>query len=462
MAQVVILGAGLTGLSAAYHFEKKGFFDFKIFEKNETPGGLLRSINQDDFTFDFTGHWLHINDKYFLEFLKTIAGIENFDLINRNASIYIQKTLTNYPFQMNLAELPENIIFDSIYSFINRKKNIKKAKSFYEWVLKYFGYGMGKHFFFPYNKKILSYDIKKITPSWTGRFVPKTNLKPILKNILNKKIKSDIGYNSQFYYPKNGGIEYIIKKITTKLKTKINTNFNAESIDLKTKTIYFENGHKEKFTKLITTIPLNNLLKNLKENSNSTLKNVSKKLLCNSVINFNLGLNKENLINKHWIYFPEKKYSFYRIGFWNNIATKSAPKGYSSIYGEISYLPETKSSNQIFNLTEKSINHTLEILNLKKENIVIKKILNITHAYVIYDFWREQNLKKLLKKLEYMFIYSIGRYGEWKYSSMQEAVLDGKNISEKLLINLDKIKVKSQNHFNFINNVPHHKKIKQI
>ena len=69
MAKVIIIGAGLTGLSAAYHLEKKGFNDYLIVEKEDSPGGLCRSIKQDGFTFDYTGHLLHSNNAYFSEFL---------------------------------------------------------------------------------------------------------------------------------------------------------------------------------------------------------------------------------------------------------------------------------------------------------------------------------------------------------------------------------------------------------
>ena len=90
----------------------------------------------------------------------------------------------------------------------------------------------------------------------------------------------------------------------------------------------------------------------------------------------------------------------------------------------------------IKNLTEKSINHALKVLKLKKSNIITKKILNLPHAYVIYDFFREKNLKFLLKKLEESAIYSTGRYGGWKYSSMQEAFVDGKKVSENIILKL--------------------------
>ena len=38
--KVLIIGAGLTGLSAAYHLEQAGFYDYLLLEAATTPGGL--------------------------------------------------------------------------------------------------------------------------------------------------------------------------------------------------------------------------------------------------------------------------------------------------------------------------------------------------------------------------------------------------------------------------------------
>ncbi|MFH1461584.1 MAG: FAD-dependent oxidoreductase [bacterium] len=434
MAKVVILGSGLTGLSTAYHFEQQGFFDFKIFEKEKSSGGLLRSFQQNGFTFDFTGHLLHIKTPEFYQFINNVAGIENFFSQNRKSFIFTNERFIPYPFQSNLYNLPKEMIFDCIKGYIKRNHNIKTPRNFYDWVLKYFGSGIGKHFFFPYNTKLLSYDLKKITPSWTGRFIPKIDLDIILQSALQEQDHSNIGYNSHFYYPKKNGIEFLIQKLENKIKNKIYKNHEAINIDLKNKIIYFENGHTEKFEKLISTIPLNILLKKLKEKSNSNLKKNHTNLLCNSVINFNLGFKTNHINDKHWIYYPEKKYPFYRIGFWQNICNNSAPPETCAIYGEISYLSQNKTEKLIDN----SINKSLRVLNKSNEDIICKKILHLPHAYVIYNTWREKNLKHLHKKLNELNLYSVGRYGEWKYSSMEEAFFDGKNIA-KTIFNLLKL-----------------------
>lgn len=177
MADVVILGAGLSGLSTAYHLEQQGFYDYRIFEKNDRPGGLLQSATQDGFTFDHTGHLLHINDTYFKQFLTTLTQLDqDFLYIERKSAIYSHDRLSHYPYQMNLYGLPLDVLSECVEGFVKRPTSMKKPKSFSDWVLKYFGSGFAKHFFLPYNSKIFSYDMKKYTPSWTGRFVPQTTL----------------------------------------------------------------------------------------------------------------------------------------------------------------------------------------------------------------------------------------------------------------------------------------------
>jgi protoporphyrinogen oxidase len=433
VAEIVILGAGLTGLSAAYHLEQKKYFDYKIFEKESTPGGLLKSFKQDGFTFDFTGHLLHVNDEQFRTFLDDVVGIKNLNLISRKSGIYTHDTSVDYPIQMNLHGLPTDVIYECIEGYINRKKKINNPKNFHDWVLKYFGPGLGKHFFFSYNGKLLAYDVKKVLASWTGRFVPQTSLQSILYGALEKHPQKNIGYNSFFYYPKKDGIEFVIKNLLHKISNNVHTNFDVTHVDLNNKVIHFSNGHQEKFKKLITTIPLKIFLSIIKDRSSSTIKKASEKLLCTSVLNFNIGFDNPEIGQHHWLYFPEKQYPYYRIGFWNNICKNSVKQGCSAIYGETAYLEGTKTQNQANLLMQKSIKNALKFFKFSEKNIATEKLLHIRNAYVIYDDWREKNINTLHKQLNQNNVYSIGRYGGWKYSSMQEDALDGKKTIENIL-----------------------------
>lgn len=430
MASVVILGAGLTGLSAAYHLEQLGFIDYQIFEKDDTVGGLCRSVNQDGFTFDYTGHLLHVSDEYFKMLISNLVGFENFNLIFRRSFIYSHEVYTLYPYQINLYGLPNDVIVECIEGFLKRRKNIE-PKTFYSWVLKYFGKGLGENFLFPFEQKKIAYDVKKLMHSWTGRFVPATNLKDMIVGSIKSRDNDSFGYNSQFYYPKTGGISFWVTKLANKLKNNIKVNSEVDSVDIVNKVVKFKDGSWVNYKYLISTIPLDVLLKNIKESSSSNLAIQSKKLLCNSVLNFNLGIQNRDISDKHWIYFPELKYKFYRIGFPHNFSRQLVPENASSLYGEFSYI--NLPADRLEQITQESIKDCMSLLKIEENEIATKKIINIQRAYVIYDKWRENNLKSVLDKLESYNIFSVGRYGAWKYSSMQEAVLDGKQVAEKIM-----------------------------
>ncbi len=432
MAEVVILGAGLTGLSTAFHLEQQAFYDYEIFDQEDRPGGLMRTTACDGFLFDYTGHYLHVSDPYFLQFLYALLPQDQFLSITRKSGIYSHNTFTDYPYQMNLYGLPANIICDCIEGFVQRKRHLRRPQNFYDWVLKYFGEGLGNHFFFPYNSKLLAYPPKKIHPSWTGRFVPQTSLRAMITGSIAPR-EQQVGYNSSFYYPKCGGIECVIKNLVAQLKNKIKCNRRAVYIDTRARTIHFDNGNVVRYEKLISTIPLSVLLSLMSHDARSALQSAQAKLHCASVYNFNLGFKTNTTPEKHWVYFPEHKFSFYRLGFWHNICSSLVPTGKSALYGELSFQVGTKRDLSIKRLVDTSIKQTLSFLGLTYNDICAQKDLFMPHAYVTYDAWREKNIHKILETLQTSSLYSIGRYGAWKYASMQEAVLDGKTIIEKII-----------------------------
>lgn len=432
MSNIVILGAGLTGISAAYHLEQRGFHDYQMFEKEPQTGGLCRSVNVDGFTFDYTGHLLHINNDYFRSLIENLVGIEHLNSIDRKSFVFSNDVFTHYPFQINLHGLPTDVIVECIKGYVTRPKSKQHPKNFVQWVHQQFGKGFAKHFFIPFQHKLFAYDIRKISAAWTGRFVPKTSLTQMLYGALGNTASKSAGYNAHFYYPKHGGIQFWVNKLRDRIKKPINVNHCVKYIDMKNRQVVFENGHVESFKQLISTIPLDQFIKLLKEPTDTTFYQAHKQLRCNSVVNFNLGIKRPSLSDKHWIYFPEKKFPFYRIGFQHNFSSFAAPQGCSSLYGEFSYTHLSK--KDIKNRLEQALNQTKKLFKLASSDILVEKIIHIPHAYVIFNHWREQHLPKLLKTLQGYDIHCVGRYGAWKYSSMQEAVLEGKEVAEQLTV----------------------------
>jgi protoporphyrinogen oxidase len=432
MARIVILGGGLAGISAAYHLEQKGFFDYQLFEKENSIGGLCGSIQQDGFTFDYTGHLLHINDPYFHDLIARVVGFDQFNVIHRRSYIYSHQQYTPYPFQMHLHGLPTEVIADCIAGYIKRATHIRSPKTFVDWVHKQFGAGFARHFFLPYQRKIFAHDLNKITASWTGRFVPQTSLEAIIEGTMYPAPAPSVGYNAQFFYPKQGGIVSWVAALARKLHQPINYQHEVVAIDSKARIVTFANGHRQPYDKLVTTLPLDRMLAMLETPSNRSFSAAQNNLMCNSVLNFNLGINRPNVSDKHWIYFAEKEFPFYRIGFTSNFATSMTPPGCSSLYGEIAYMNMSAARKDA--IVARSIKQVQQLCAIDDHEIATQKVLDISHAYVIYNFWREKHLTRLLQTLAQDNIHSIGRYGAWKYCSMQETLLDGKQIADILCI----------------------------
>lgn len=431
MTDVVILGGGLTGLSAAFHLEQCGFFDYTLYEKDETIGGLCRSVTVDGFTFDYTGHLLHISDPYFQQFISEQVGFEHFETIVRRSFIYSHDRYTRYPYQVNLHGLPTETIIECIAGYVNRRIT-KNPKKFTEWVESSFGSGFAKNFFIPYQEKIFDYAAQKLTASWTGRFVPQTSLDALLRGALEDRPDDEIGYNARFLYPHTGGIAFWVNAFARKIKRPVTFGKKAVRINLAQRRIDFSDGSSTHYKTLISTVPLDQLIGMLQEPANSTLYRAQNKLLCNTVVNFNLGVARPDLSDKHWIYFPEKSFPFYRIGFPHNFTPTAAPAGHSSLYGEFSAL--NRSPHEIEERLHAARRATCALFKIDERDIAVEKIITIDRAYVIYNAWRDKNLSALLEELVGHGIHSVGRYGAWKYSSMQEGLLDGKRVADMLTL----------------------------
>ena len=117
--ETLILGAGLAGLSTAYHLGQAGR-PFLIVEKSERAGGLCKSevvaTRLGDFVFDHTGHWLHLRSPEMQGLVDRLMPGQ-FTRIERKARIYSNGVFTNYPYQANTHGLPARVVSELLLGF---------------------------------------------------------------------------------------------------------------------------------------------------------------------------------------------------------------------------------------------------------------------------------------------------------------------------------------------------------
>lgn len=427
----IIIGAGLSGLSLAYHLEQNQNKNYLLFESSSDVGGLSTSMVKDGFIFDFAPHLLHLKSEEIVPLLKELLGDE-LVLIRRKAGIILKNKVVPYPFQYNLYHLDEETkkhCLDGAIKAANNFDKNKKPSTFDEWINMTLGEGIAKHFMVPYNQKCYGVHPKELTTDFMGRYVPSPNLEEIKQGASSDMSNLKVGYNPQFYYTKSGGIYHLPNAMVKKIQN-IRLNEGITKIDIDKKKIFTKNSSYS-FKNLISSIPLKKLIEFI-ENVPDNIKSANEKLRNNTVGMVLLGIGRTNISEYQWLYIPQEDILPYRVSFPTNWSEKMAPQNTSSISAEYSYIDKRKFTDE--EIIERTINDLIKIGILKEDDeIIFKEVLELDKGFIIFDSNRNENLRLIQEYLYKNNIYSIGRFGAWEYSSMEDAILQGKKLALKLI-----------------------------
>jgi protoporphyrinogen oxidase len=425
---IAVLGGGLTGLAVGYYLRD---FPVHIYEKEQIPGGLCRSCVQDGFTFDFTGHLLHVRDNRIRDFVESMVGC-GLHSIDRDAAVYSHGKYLHYPFQANLHGLPPEVVLECVEGFIQAYCAGGQAGpglSFKQWLRARFGAGMCRHFFVPYNSKLWKSDLDTLTVEWTDRSVPRPSITEVLRGALNMP-NTGMGYNARFFYPRTGGIGSLVDGIAREVSPSLCCGKNAASLNLKKRRISFADGKSIHYDHLVSTVPLPELVSMI-EDIPEQWKKIAAELSFVSVHNINIGIGRSSVTPFHWIYFPEPEYPFYRVGCYSHFSTAMAPPGTSSLYIEVSALPEQQIDFDPLWKKCRAALYECGIL-FPDDRIATVHYEKIPYAYVVYNVFREKNLPPLLSYLHGCNVHCAGRYGSWIYASMEDCLIQAGGVAGRI------------------------------
>ena len=149
----------------------------------------------------------------------------------------------------------------------------------------------------------------------------------------------------------------------------------------------------------------------------------------NKVLVFNLGFDSKGpeKVNS-WLYVPESKYVFYRVGFYDNILGQDR----TSLYVEIGFGKDEEVGD-----IDALLKRTLKDLQAagivtSEQKLVSHNCVIMNPAYVHITQRSEADKKVQMKRLADKNIYSIGRYGEWKYCSLEDNMYDAFMLSKSI------------------------------
>jgi protoporphyrinogen oxidase/glycosyltransferase involved in cell wall biosynthesis len=467
----VIIGAGPTGLSAAYHLDK----DTLLLDKNSTIGGWCRSIEDKGFTFDYAGHIMFSNDAYVQKLYQILLG-DNVHWQNREAWVYSKGVHTRYPFQGALYGLPPKVIKECIVGAMEaRYGSLKKPDTksdaanngsavgckeiadccadgtvtlpassssaralslekpvpgnFEEFIYKVWGNGIAKHFAIPYNKKLWTVPLTDMETSWLGGRVPLPDIEEIIEGAL-EPVGKPMGPNARFGYPLRGGFQALVSGFLPHIKGTVELNADVVQVSPGERIVALADGRRFHYDSLISTMPLPQLIKLIGDEAPAGVKEAARGLQHISVRCVNLGIAREKITDKHWIYYPEDTI-FHRIFVQGNASPNCNPPGGFGLTCEISYSPWKPLPVDGQRLIDRCVADCIKVgLMNADDQLITANQIDMPYAYVVYDHARSTNVATIKAWLAEHDIVLSGRYSEWEYYNSDHAFLAGKKAAE--------------------------------
>ncbi len=429
MNNIVILGAGMAGFGASYHFMQNGL-NSVIFEKENYAGGKAASFEKDGFIFDEGPHISFTKDERIQQlFAESIKN--KYETLQVGVNNYWKGYLIKHPAQVNLYGLPKDLVVEIINEIIVAKyEKTSKINNFRDWLVSSFGQTFSETFPIKYGLKFHTTDASNMTTDWIGPRVYQPKIKEVLHGALSNETK-DVHYVTHFRYPTNGGFKSYLNMFKKSSDYKL--NHNLIELDPEQKYLLFENGMRYDYDFLVSSLPLPELISTIKEVPTKVLE-ASNELACSTCVIVNLGINRSNISKTHWSYFYDDDIVFTRLSYPHMQSINNAPKGCGSIQVEIYF---SKRYRPLKDDPEEYITQTINDLIkcgllTKEDKILFKEAKIIEYANVIFDLDRKKNLKIVHDYLDKIGIKYCGRYGEWGYLWTDESFKSGENAADKI------------------------------
>lgn len=461
----VVIGAGPTGLAAAMHLGA----DACLVEQGSRVGGWCRSIEDRGFTFDYAGHIMFSRDPYVLELYETLLG-DNLHWQDREAWIYSKGVHTRYPFQGALYGLPPEVLKECLVGAIearfgalagtapepagrgrapddccadgtaledgraghcapaSRAGARSEPENFEQFIYQVWGAGVAKHFAIPYNRKLWAVPLSEMETSWLGGRVPLPDLEAMIEGAL-QPVGKPMGPNARFGYPLRGGFQALMDGFLPHLQGELLLESRVVKVLPTARQVVLADGRRLAYEQLVSTMPLPKLVEAIGDAAPVEVRKAAQGLRHVSVRCVNLGIGREKLTGKHWIYYPEETV-FHRVFVQGNASPHCNPPGGFGLTCEITYSPDKPLPCDGGELVQRCIAECIEVgLFTADDPVLTANLVDMPYAYVVYDHARAGHVALIREWLLGHDIHLAGRYSEWEYYNSDHAFVAGKRVA---------------------------------
>jgi len=444
--KIVILGAGIGGLSAGYFLARTGDYDVTILEKSPVIGGLCGSFEHDGFTLDYGAHKIYSVIPGVLDEIQDLMGDRLLTLPKKNR-LFLRGRLVDYPLKLgNLAKVLGlgmflKIGFGYALSILQGIFDKEDARSYEEYMLKRFGRAGYELVFEPLADKVWGQPTGLHSEMARTRVPASSGLEVILKLLGLKKETAETNAES-FFYPRAGFAD-LPKAMYQQIEAaggKIVVNADQLSFERQDSVITavqsVVDGEPQSFQSdyLVSSIPMPVLGKLIFGEDDQTFPSIVGDLQFRHLVMVYVFIKQPLALEDQWIFFPEREFIFSRIFEQKQMNPELGPADRTAICCDFTCDEDSwQWSASDDELIQKCVDGLVDAGFVSSDDVTGTLILRHRNFYPRYDLNYVENLRTVNNHLQQVDnLLLTGRIGMYNYNNSDHCVDMGRFIAENL------------------------------
>ncbi|MBA3825003.1 MAG: NAD(P)/FAD-dependent oxidoreductase [Ktedonobacterales bacterium] len=451
--QVVILGAGPAGLTAAYELTRYRIPVTVLEADPRYVGGISRTVESQGYRFDIGGHRFFSKSEEVEAFWTEVMGDELLVRPRLSRILYKGKYF-DYPLKASNALFGLGI-FETIRCLTSyagaRLHPIKDPKNLEDWVSNQFGHRLFSIFFKTYTEKVWGISSKELSADWAAQRIKGLNMIEAIKSALLPQKKKKGGeviktLIDQFRYPRLGP-----GQMWETARDQIQARGQRVFMGQEVVSIRHSGGrvtevlvrdttdqvHSLPGAQFISTLPMRNLVEMCDPPLPADVQHAARSLKYRDFLTVAMVLNLPEVFPDNWIYLHDPDIIAGRIQNFKNWSPSMVANPQTTCLGLEYFVFEgdgmwTSSDDDLVKLGGQEL---VKLGMCQPENILGGAVVRQPKAYPVYDDNYKQHLDviRIFMQQNLPNLQLVGRNGMHHYNnqdhSMMTALLAARNIA---------------------------------
>lgn len=428
----VVLGAGVTGLAAAWKLAEAGR-QVELVEISGEVGGASRTFRWGEFLVDTGPHKIYTTLPGILDSVKELMGPELIE-VPKQTSIFMQGRLIDYPFKMTQLLRRLSPVFGARLGLswlaALASERSRPDLTYEDWIIKRFGRAMYDSTFAGLAQKIWS-DPRKLSADLARRRIVTPGMLTLLKRVLlghsDKQAPSPV-----FHYPKMG-----IGRMSERIRDRITAAGGKVWLGSTVERLTIEGGRVSgallrtpegsrmvPVDRFVSTIPMARLFELVDPAPPEEVLRAAKALRIRPVMLAMVAFDVPRLLRDIWIFFPDRRLLFNRISEQKGFSDAMGPADKTVICFDITagHMPEAWDWEPS-RVVERCLDDLRACGLYRGERVLKSEVFKIPSIYPVYDLNYRENLRTCLDWIDSVDnLYTTGRAGLFCYNNTDQCL----------------------------------------